>query len=176
LFLAVMLLSPTSVAEPRLGLTLDAGVPDGASLGVVYRPEPRLRFHAGASHNSISAGARAGITLAPVPAWISPTLSLDIGRFAEGDANPFVRRISGDDDRSSPLIESLGYRYVNAHVGLQWGRERTLFYVHGGASYVTGTLGGLEDEASDAMVTFSDDPSFAVWTPSLRIGLVVFLL
>lgn len=166
---------PSAAAESRIGVSLDAGVPDGASLGLVYQPVPQLRLHAGASHNTVSAGARTGIALVPVRAWMSPVISLDVGWFAEGDANPFVRAVSGDDELSSPLIERLGYRYVNAHVGLQWGRERAVFYLHGGASYVTGELGELDEDAPDAMITFSEDPEFVVWTPSLRIGLVVFL-
>jgi len=171
---AACVLSASIAHADRLGLMIDVGLPDGASLAVAYQPDPRLRMHAGASHNTISGGGRVGLTLAPIRSFMSPTLSLDVGRFAKGDANPLVRAVSGDEMFDSPLIERLGYSYANAQVGLQWGGPRTVFYVQGGISYVAGTLRDLESASS--MVTFEEDPRFAVWTPSLRLGLVVFVL
>src|SRR5688572_24112483 len=98
LALAAAIASPaaTAQAEGWLGVTVDAGVPDGASAAVVVRPVSRLRLHAGATHNAISTGMRGGITLSPLRTWFSPTLSLDVGAYPEGDANPLVRTVSGD--------------------------------------------------------------------------------
>jgi hypothetical protein len=43
--------------RPRIGAMADVGVPDGATVSIVYRP---IRAHAGISHNLISLGERAG--------------------------------------------------------------------------------------------------------------------
>lgn len=169
-----------AAAEPKLGVTVDAGVPDGANAALVFRPVSRLRIHAGASHNAVSYGARAGITVSPLRTWIAPTLSVDYGRFSDGNANPVVQMISGDGSSSSSVLERFGYSYANAHLGLEFGRTRATFYIHAGISYVTGKLQGLS-EASDmtdsgTTITFSEAPTFAATTASARIGLVVYFL
>lgn len=166
-----------------LGLTLDAGVPDGAGASIVVRPLPRVRLSGGITHNAVSAGARAGINLSARRGWCSPVLSFDIGRYAEGDANPLVQKVSGDPTFSSPMLERVGYSYGNAHVGLEFGHTRATFYIHAGVSYVTGNIHGLSEAASSSMdsggdttVSFSSDPRFDVATVSARIGLVLYLL
>lgn len=162
----------TAAAEPRFGVTADVGVPDGANAALVVRPISMLRVHGGVGHNYVSRGVRAGITLVPLKSVVTPTLSVDYGRYFEGDANPLARMITGDESFESSLLEKVGYDYANAHVGLELGRKRFTFYIHAGASRITSNVRGLELES----VTFSQDPRMTMWTVSARLGFVLYLV
>ena len=161
----------SAVAEPSFGVTADVGVPDGANAALVYRPIRALRVHAGVGHNYVSRGVRGGITLVPLASVVTPTLSVDYGRYFTGDANPLARMITGDDTFQSSALEEVGYDYANAHVGLEVGRTRATFYVHAGASRITGDVRGLESES----VTFSQDPKLTMRTVSARVGLIIYV-
>jgi hypothetical protein len=174
--LALLLATSTAGADPMLGVTVDAGVPDGAAASIVIRPVSRIRLHGGMTHNAVSAGVRGGITLSALRRWFSPTLSFDYGRYGEGDANPVIQKVSGDSMFHSAMLEQIGYRYANAHVGLEFGRKRATFYLHAGASRVTGTLHNLSQTGDGVSVTFTEDPRVAITTVSARIGLVLYFL
>ena len=165
---------------PRFGAMFDAGVPDGATASIVVRPIRSLRVAGGVSHNMISLGGRAGITWVPLSWWFSPTLSLEVGHYTEGNANPLVRMASGDQSFSSVVLDRIGYNYQNAHVGLEFGRRWFTFYIHGGYSRVTGTVHNLSAEtmsesSGTTSVTFSKDPSVRLWSVSARLGFIVYL-
>ena len=121
----------------RVGVMADVGLPDGAMASLVYRPISALRVHAGIGHNYVSKGVRGGLTFVPFRTWLTPTLSVDYGRYFEGDANPLARMLSGDASYSSPYLEHVGYDYANGHIGIQFGRERATFYIAGGVTRVT---------------------------------------
>jgi hypothetical protein len=163
---------------PRIGVMTDVGVPDGATLSLVFRPVAPLRVSVGASHNLVGPGVRAGITFAPVPWWISPTLSVSAGHFAERDANPVARMVTGDATYSSPALERFGYDYADAHVGLAFGRRRATFYIDGGVTRIVGKVRDLAADADgDAMasVSYTEDPAVTITTVSARVGVVVYL-
>jgi len=173
------LASAASTAHPRIGAMADVGLPDGATVSIVYRPTRWLRAHAGLSHNLISLGERAGVTLTP-GWWASPTLSLEVGQFAEGNANPLARAVSGDATVQSAVLDRVGYRYANAHLGVELGRRWFTFYLHAGVSRIAGTVHNLDAEtmstsSGTTSVSFSADPSVQVWTVSARVGFVVYL-
>jgi hypothetical protein len=176
----VSILGSASVAraEPALGVMADVGLPDGAIASVVYRPIKMLRLHAGGGHNYVSPGVRGGITFVPLPTWFTPTLSLDYGRYFDGDANPLARMITGDSSFSAAVLDKVGYDFANAHLGLEFGRSRATFYIHAGMSRITGTVRGLDAMSSDSgtTITFTDDPQVELWSVSARIGLVVYVL
>ncbi|HEY0190849.1 MAG TPA: hypothetical protein VGC42_06970 [Kofleriaceae bacterium] len=166
--------------RPRIGAGLDLGVPDGATVSVVYRPFRALRAHIGISHNAVSLGERAGVTLAPFAWLVSPTLSLEYGRYAEGNANPIARIVTGDDTISSGVLDRVGYQYANAQLGLEVGRTWFTFYLHAGVSRVTGTVHNINSETMSSntgttVVSFNRDPDVRLWTASARIGFVVYL-
>jgi hypothetical protein len=165
----------TAAADHRLfGVMADAGVPDGGTASLVFRPLRAIRLHAGIGHNAISQGMRAGITLVPLSGWLSPTVSVDVGTFPEGDANPLAQMVSGDPEYSNEALDSVGYDFVNLHAGLEFGRERATFYVHAGMSQVSGALRGIAPE-DDSSVSFSDDPQMTIRGVSARIGLIVYI-
>jgi hypothetical protein len=172
--------SLTSTARPKIGAGLDVGVPDGATVSLVYRPIRAIRAHIGLSHNAISLGQRAGITVMPFSWWATPTLSLEYGRFAEGNANPIARRISGDETFESGALDRVGYQYANARLGLEIGRKWFTFFLHAGVSRINGTVHNLGsavmgEDPGMTSVSFSRDPSVRVWTASARLGFIVYL-
>jgi hypothetical protein len=166
--------------RPRIGVMADLGVPDGATVSVVYRPIRAVRAYAGISHNLISLGERAGVTLAPLSWWASPTLSLEYGHYADGNANPLVRVATGDATFSSGVLDRVGYRYANAHLGLELGRTWFTFYLHAGVSRINGTVHNIgaatmSEAAGTTTITFSKDPTVQLTTVSACIGFVVYL-
>jgi hypothetical protein len=164
---------------PRIGAMADVGVPDGASVSIVYRPIRLVRTYAGLSHNAISLGERVGLTVTP-GWWASPTLTVEYGHYAEGNANPIVRMATGDNTFSSAVLERVGYNYANARIGLELGRKWFTFYVHAGISRVTGQVHNLAAEtmsesAGTTTVSFPRDPSVRLWAPSASLGFIVYL-
>lgn len=168
-----------SADDWQLGVSADLGVPDGGTASVSLAPISLLRVQAGVSYNAVSPGFRVGATFVPFRTFVTPTLSVDWGRFKEGDANPMARRISGDDSIDSPTLERFGYDYANAHVGLEIGRSWT-FFLRAGASRITSVAHDLESEIdsmsdgsdSNTKVTFAEDPKVTAWVPSARIGFI----
>src|SRR5258706_6570832 len=76
---------------PWLGLQTDVGVPDGAQGALVLRPWKALRFTVGGGYNMISKGVRAGLSI--LPFGRGPSLSVEAGRFFEGDGNAAARKV-----------------------------------------------------------------------------------
>jgi hypothetical protein len=170
----------SSSGSPWIGAMADVGLPDAATMSIVVRPIRSLRAHAGLSHNLISLGQRAGITWAPLSWWASPTLSLEYGHYADGNANPLVRRVTGDQTFSSAVLDRVGYDYANAHLGLEFGQRWFTFYIHGGVSRITAAVHNLSAEtmsqsSGTTSVSFSRDPHVQLTTVSARIGFIVYL-
>jgi hypothetical protein len=174
-------------AEPErppvlLGLLADAGVPDGATAALVLLPARWLRFHAGGGYNTVSGGYRGGLALLPFGA--GPSLNLEAGHYRDGDANGFVRTFAGTSRLLRPILQRVGYTYVNTQLGLDMGHGAVQFYVHGGVSYVRATLhnaqaalDSVEAESgnSDTTIHIVQDPIVHAWVPSLKLGVVVYL-
>ena len=170
--LLVLAAATPASAGPSLGVMADVGVPDGAAASLAVRPIRAITLHGGVGHNYVSRGLRAGVTLAPFQSIVRPTLSVDYGRYAEGDANPLVRMVSGDASYHSMTLERVGYSYANAHVGLEVGHRFT-FYLRAGASRIESSIHDLA--ADSESITFLEDPRATVWTVSARIGLAFYL-
>jgi hypothetical protein len=177
---AILATASSASAEPRFGVTTDVGVPDGAMASLVVRPLSFLRGHVGAGHNGISAGFRAGATLS-LPFWLSPTASISYGRYAEGDANPLVRRLAGDPSAHNVMLEKVGYQFADGYLGLQLGRRRVAFLMEAGYSRIEGKVRDLDamiagdDPDAATTISFRQDPNVVVWSVSARIGLTVYL-
>lgn len=129
-----------------LGAMLDAGVPSGAGASIVYRPVRALRVHAGAAHNGFGPGAGGGVTLAPLAGTVTPTLTVEAGRFSAAE---------------------LGYDYATAHVGVELGTRAYVFYLRGGVSGVDAAWTGEHE-----MVTTTGAVRAVI--PSLRLGFAVY--
>ena len=163
---------------PVVGVMADVGLPDGAIGSLVVRPWQWFRAYAGGGSNSVSKGWRGGFSLLPFGA--GPSLSLEYGHYADGDANGLVRRMVSGEFKGSSLLDKVGYDYANAHVGLDFGGKNVIFHVHGGVSRVWAQLHGVNDalgsSGSSTVVSVSQDPKITVTGSSLKIGLIVFLM
>lgn len=156
-----------------LGAMLDAGVPDGANLALVWRPFHWLRLHAGPSYNLNSFGVRGGVSLLPVDSWITPSLVLEGGHFFDGDLGATMESVLGVDAEDAP--ERLSYTYSNAHLGLELGSSDFRFFIRGGYSYVSAELTPADPAEGDNF-RFDDDVYVTAWSPSAKLGFVVYFL
>jgi len=178
--LVIALAAPSARAD--VGLMVDAGVPDGATGSLLWRPLDQLRLHAGGSYNGVSPGVRAGLTVSPWQAVVTPSLTLEAGHFFPGDANPMVERFTGAD-ADDPALRDVAYDYVNAHVGLEIGHKRVTFYLRAGMtrawSRVRNINGSIEASSFDndggITVDVRDDPRIRVQAPSAKLGFIIYL-
>jgi len=171
--------SPTSSSLPMFGLGVDGGLPDGATASVIVRPVRFLRLQAGGSYNLVSPGVRAGVSLIPFNTWFTPTFNVDVGHYKDGDANPLVRKLSGDPTFSNAILDRIGYDYVDAHLGLEFGKKWFTFYIHAGMSRVFTTVHELDSATGqdNAMtsVSFGKDPTVTLTSVSARVGFIVYV-
>jgi hypothetical protein len=169
-------------ALPAVGMMADAGLPDGMGGSLVYRPNSWLRLHGGGTYNMISSGLRAGAALLPF-GW-GPSLTVEAGHYFDGDANGLVRRFAGAGYQSNAILERVGYDYANGHVGLDFGMRRVTFFIHGGVSFIRATIHNVDDvvqshtasaDASSTQLSIKQDPIIRAFTPSVKLGLIVYL-
>jgi hypothetical protein len=170
---------PVDHPLPMLGLAFGAGLPDGATASAVFRPFSFVRTEAGLSYNMISKGVRAGVTLLPFGS--GPSASLEAGHYFNGDANGFARSIAGASFHDSAILQQVGYNYVNAHLGLDFGTRRVVFFLHGGMSYISASVHNVNEQISGASsgssttVSFAQDPTVRVVTPSAKLGFIFYI-
>ncbi len=126
----------SSAGLPLLGVMVDIGVPDGLMASLVARPWRWMRVSAGGGTNSISNGWRAGISLLPFAA--GPSASLEYGRYQDGDANALAKKFVGGNFNGSPALDRVGYEFMNAHLGLDFGSRNVVFFLHGGVTMLRG--------------------------------------
>ncbi|HTE53421.1 MAG TPA: hypothetical protein VK698_21350 [Kofleriaceae bacterium] len=162
-----------------LGVMVDAGVPDGFTGSLVFRPLRPLHVHAGVGTNLISYGVRAGASLYMLPFAISPTLNAEVGHYFPGDANQAANRVGISSDSNSPLLREVGYDYANLHLGADFGRDRVSLYLHAGITVMRGTLHHLDEvvaEGADDGLTFAvnEDATARIIAPSARVGFLFF--
>ena len=165
---------------PRLGLMVGGGVPDGATGSAVFRPFSWLRTEAGLSYNLIIRGVRAGVSVLPFGA--GPSATFEAGHYFSGNANGIARSIAGAGFHDSAILQKVGYDYANAHLGLDFGTRRVVFFLHGGMSYIRADVHNVNAQIASAMsgsssttVTFSQDPQVRVLTPSAKLGLIFYI-
>jgi hypothetical protein len=166
-------LVPSGQRFRRWGVALDVGAPDGATVALVARPLRSLELSAGLSYNGISNGGRAEATWAPLDRVITPTVSLAVGHFVDGNANPLARMVTGNPMFESPLLDSVGYDYQSAQLGFEVGRRAVAFYVRAGVSRVTGTVHGVGELGNQMAPLTGADPTVTIVSASARLGLVV---
>jgi hypothetical protein len=164
---------------PMVGLMADAGLPDGFMGSLTVRPIPYLRLHAGAGANTSSPGVRGGLTLLPL--GTGPSLSLEIGHYLDGEANGLVRRSVAGLGRFASYVHRLNYTFANAHAGVDIGERGFTFFIHGGFTYLRARLRDVQappdtvTSTGRTSIAFREDPIIKMFTPSLKVGLIVYL-
>jgi hypothetical protein len=164
--------------RPRmLGLSVSAGAPQGFGLAGVLRPLPWLRASAGVAHNVLGLGVQGSVTAFPAGWAVTPTFTLEGGRFFETDvSDDFSGTFPSAFD---PSLRRFGYSFWSAQVGVELGARRSfLFFLRGGLAWVRSGLDGVQgyvpDDAPDTTVDVSDVTLRAV-VPTLNLGAVFFL-
>ena len=161
---------------PAVGVMTDIGVPDGLVAALVLRATDRWRFHAGGGTNTVSAGYRAGVSMFPTGRLFS--VNFEAGGYREGEANDFVRGLTGLKPRLRPLVRRLGYTYASGQVGIDLGTATAALVVRAGVSFVRARLGEVGEaltanaDSSNITVKVYEDPIIRVWMPSIKAGLV----
>ena len=174
--------APAPTKLPMVGVMMDAGLPDGANAALVLRPFSWLRAHGGGGTNMIGKGIRAGVTLLPFGG--GPSATLEAGHYFEGNANGIAQKFAGSTF-SSAMLERVGYDYANAHLGLDFGSSRVVFYIHGGMSYIRAAVHNVDSVVASTAsengangsteVSIKADPIVKAWVPSAKLGLIVYL-
>jgi hypothetical protein len=175
---------PSPARLPIFGLMADVGVPDGLIGSLTVRPWSWVRVAGGGGHNGISGGWRTGITLLPFGA--GPSASFEYGQYQEGNANPLAKKIIGGSFDGSPLLQRVGYDYMNLHLGLDFGSRRFVLFLHGGMSILRGHIrnvdaairGATAHDASAAgttEVTVRQDPSVKAVGSSIKLGFILYI-
>jgi hypothetical protein len=166
-------------ATPRaphrtLGIGLDVGMPDGANLGLVLSPASWLRLGAAVGTNSASFGYRGGLALVPV-GW-GPSLSLEAGHCNLAAPTDLIRYFFSVPTWVKPYVQKLGYTYFNAHLGFDLVLGSTTLYLHGGYTYLMGTVRATQsvvvDKTSNTKVTLGQDGEVRAHTLSAKLGLI----
>jgi len=165
---------------PIFGLGADVGVPDGANLSLVARPCAWARSQIAIGSNSISHGVRVGVTLLPL--GHGPGLVAEYGHYQDGNANPLAARLMGSGFQPSPLLERIGYDYLNLQLGMNFGYQRVVFFVQGGLSMVWGHIhnvgpfvrGTTGDSGSTEVVVHSDPTAKATGIAG-KLGFLVYV-
>jgi hypothetical protein len=164
---------------PIFGLMADVGVPDGLIGSLAIRPRKWVRFCAGGGTNSISYGWRTGVTL--LPFGQGPSASLEYGGYQDGDANALAKKLMGGGFNGSPVLERVGYQYLNAHLGLDFGSRRFVFFIHGGVSVLRGQIHNLDAALAGAGATGTtevlvrQDPNAKAVGPSVKLGFIGYV-
>ena len=173
---SMTLVGSALAGPPRVGVMVDAGVPDGVNGSLLFRPQRWLQLHAGTGTNLISLGFRAGASVFLLPTTVSPSINLEAGHYLAADANAAMTRLGLAEGSDNPLLREVGYDYGNLHLGLDLGRDTFSFYLHGGVSLIRGTLRGLDEalatDSGEMQVEVRQDPTVTIVTPSARIGVL----
>jgi opacity protein-like surface antigen len=162
----------------KFGFQLDAGVPDGAGLMVLFRPWAFLRVNGGLAYNVMGAGIRGGLTATPFHWIATPTFSFDLGHYFSGDLTKFV---TASNPAEQALLSDTPYNFWSAQIGFEVGsQEGFAFYLRGGLTYLSSTLSGQNVAGymnSRAITGYyrAGDAHFSALLPSVTLGFVFFI-
>jgi len=172
--IALLVGAGAAQAEPqRVGLMLDAGLPEGMSGAVAYRPLPRWRLHAGVGHNMVGPGVRAGVSARAATGAVSPSLALEAGHFFRSRAGWLAGAVDARDEDGE--LDEISYDFASARVGLELGGGDAVFYVEGGVSWILGDLYFAEhmnDSSADVEIRSQSELEF--FTASGRAGVLLW--
>jgi hypothetical protein len=175
---------PAAAPYPRWGLFLGAGVPQAATLSLVYRPVPLVRLHAGPSWGYLKLGFHGGVTVTPIRWAVSPTLGFEAGRFSSIDVTRVVKDADPDVD---PLLRNVNVTYAAALVGVEFGSQRGFaFDLRLGLTWLKvdsrgtgtftgsgGTIGAGGTTTNEATIKVTN-PTLRASAPTVQLGVQYF--
>jgi hypothetical protein len=186
--LAALFALPAAAAAEggQIGLMTDMGLPDGIVGAVIVSPQRHVHVHAGAGHNSVAPGLRAGVQLLAWSRAVTPYAALELGHYFRGRPGAWAQNLvqssgnmdTGETAAGDVTVESLGYSYGNAHLGLRLGGARAAFYLQAGISrvHVDAELRRREETGAGLplQVDVVSESQARIWTPSARLGLEAY--
>jgi hypothetical protein len=170
--------APSSSSGRRfVGLGVDVGMPDGLLVGLVLLPSDWLRLQGAIGSNSASIAYRAGASFIPV-GW-GPSFTTEVGHCNLAATTSLLRSFFSVAQWMQPYVQQLGYTYVNAHLGFDYPVGDVTLFLHGGYTYLMGTIHApepvlVEDKktGNTMTVTLAKDGDVRAYTLSAKLGLV----
>jgi hypothetical protein len=161
-------------ARRALGLSLDVGLPDGINLGLVLSPSDWLRLGASFGTNSASLEYRGGVSFVPV-GW-GPSFSFEAGHCNMGATNSVIQEFFSVPTWAKSYIQQLGYTYFNAHLGFDLVLGNLTLFLHGGYTYLMGTVRApnsvIVDSKTNTTAIIAEDGKVYAHTLSAKLGIV----
>lgn len=171
---SVEALRPVKPVHRVFGLASDLGMPDGLNLGLVLSPADWVRLGASIGTNSASFNYRGGLSLVPM-GW-GPSFSLEAGHCNTAPTTSIVRTFFSVPSWVQPYVQQLGYTYINAHLGFDYRWGALTVFVHGGYTYLMGTIRSPDsvvvDSKTNTSIKISQDGSVTAYTLSAKAGVV----
>jgi len=134
-----------------------------------------MRLGASLGTNSASLEYRGSLALVPM-GW-GPSFSLEVGHCNMASTNSVVRDFLGAPAWVSPYVQEFGYTYFNAHLGFDLVLGRVVLFLHGGYSYLMGTVRASEpvvvDRATNTTVNIGQDGHVSAGMLSGKLGLII---
>lgn len=165
---------PAKPGHRFLGVVSDAGMPDGLNLGLVLAPADWMRFVAAIGSNSASLGYRGGLSLVPM-GW-GPSFTVEVGHCNTAPTTSLLRTFFTVPSWMQQYVQQLGYTYVNAHVGFDYRLGGFTLFVHGGVTYLSGTLRSpasvVVDSKTNTSIKIPEDGAVTAYTLSAKAGLL----
>jgi len=156
---------PVEAPYPRLGVALGLGVPQAATLDLLYRPLPWLRLSAGPTWDYVGWGLHGGAVLSPFRWAVSPTLGVEVGRLFETDLNEFVSADAG----LQPLLQRVEVQYVATTLGLEFGSQRGFaFALRFGLVWLEASTHGTGQLSDTGGVNGQNEATVTVTSPVIR--------
>jgi hypothetical protein len=156
---------PPEAPYPKLGVAFGAGVPQAATLDLLYRPLPWLRLSAGPTWDYVGWGLHAGAVWSPVRWTVSPTLGVEAGRLFEADLNKFTSA----DPGLQPLLQRVEVQYVATTLGLELGSQRGFsFALRVGMVWLEATTHGTGQLTGTGGVNGQNEAVVTVTSPVIR--------
>ncbi len=162
----------------KFGLQLDAGVPDGTGLMVLFRPYWWLRANGGFAYNVLGVGIRGGVTVMPLHWAVTPTLNFDLGHYFSGDLTKFVTP-SSEGERA--LYSDTAYDFWSGQIGLEFGsQDGFVFYVRGGITHLSASpsaqnLTRFLNESAPGHYLARRDLDFTALLPAVSLGILIYI-
>jgi hypothetical protein len=119
---------------------MDVGMPDGLNVGPVVVPASWVRVGASVGSNSAGFDYRGSLSLLPV--GFGPSFDFDVGHCTVADMNSLLGTFFKVSGWVKPYVQQLGYTYFNAHLGIEYPVGRVMLFLHGGYTYLAGTVRG----------------------------------
>jgi hypothetical protein len=157
-----------------VGLAFAADLPAGAVAALTLRPSvPWARLHGGVTWNYYAFGVQAGVTVAPVRRWLTPTATVQAGLSFDADLRSPLSGLKLPPAVQSSL-SSAGYGYAAGLLGLELGDPGgPAFFIRAGVTRAWSTLRGIDRYPSGSSTISSSPIHLAAWAPAATAGVAL---